>query len=395
MPKLAVEGGDPIRADLLPYARQTIEADDIQAVVEALGSDWLTTGPRVGELEKAFAKKTGSRQAVALSSGTAALHAAAHAAGIGPGDEVIVPAMTFVATANCALYCGATPVPADVDPDSLLIDPKDVEKKITPRTKAVIAMDYAGQPCDYDRLRGIASGHKLTLIADACHSLGASYKKRSAGTLADLNVFSFHAVKHIATGEGGMVTCESAETAQRLRQFRNHGIASDHWQREKTGSWVYDMAELGFNYRITDFQCALGLSQLAKLDRWLERRRYLAAHYTAAFNEMPELSPLESFEDRQSAWHLYVIRLHLECWKKDRQAIFAALRAEKIGVNVHYIPLHRHSYYRDRFGWNAGMCPAAENAYERIITLPLYPGMSDSDADDVIAAVRKVKAAYT
>lgn len=393
--KLAIDGGAPVRRGTLPYGRQSIDEEDIAAVVEVLRSDWLTTGPKVGEFERALAEFVGVREAVAVSNGTAALHAAMYALGIGPGDEVIVPPMTFAATANCVVYQGGTPVFVDVEPGTLLIDPNQVEAKITPRTKAIIAVDYAGQPCDYDRLRAIVQSHGLKLVADACHALGASYRGRQVGSLADLSVFSFHPVKHITTGEGGMITTDDPALAERMRVFRNHGITSDHRQREQQGSWFYEMVDLGYNYRLTDVQCVLGMSQLRKLPGWLARRREIARQYDAAFAGMPAVEPLAVRPGVVHAYHLYMIRLDLARLQPTRAEVFAALRAEGIGVNVHYVPVHLHPFYRERFGTRPGLCPVAEAAYEELVTLPVFPGMGDADVADVTAAVAKVVEAYS
>ena len=374
----------------IPYGRQWVDEEDIAAVVEVLKSDWLTTGPIVEKFENALAKFVGAKYGVSLSSGTAALHAAMHAAGISPGDEVIVPAMTFVATANAVVFEGGIPVFADVDPNMLLIDPTKVEEKITSRTKAIVAVDYAGQPCHYDGLREIADRHGLILIADACHALGAEYKGRKVGTVADLTVFSFHPVKSITTGEGGMVTTDDPNLAQRMRIFRNHGITSDHRQRQADNSWFYEMAELGYNYRLTDIQCALGLSQLKKLPKWLVRRQEIARQYDHAFSSLSEISPLEVRHEVSHAYHLYVVKLGIERLKGNRAQVFASLRKEGIGVNVHYIPVHLHPFYRHRFGTKMGDCPFAENAYERIISLPIFPLMSNNDVDHVISALGKL-----
>lgn len=394
MDKLAIDGGNPVRKNLLPYGHQWIDEADIQAVIEVLRSDWLTTGPKVGEFEQAFADFVGAKEAVAVNNGTAALHTAVYAAGIKRGDEVIIPPMTFASTANCVVFQGGTPVFADVDPATLLIDPAQVEAKITPHTKAIIAVDYAGQPCDYDTLRAIANQHGLILVADACHALGGSYKGRPVGSLADLNAFSFHPVKPITTGEGGMITTDDPKLAQRMRIFRNHGITTDHRQREQQGSWFYEMVDLGYNYRLTDIQCALGLSQLRKLPEWVKRRQQIAQRYDEAFAEIPAVEPLGVRNDVSHAYHLYMIQLDLSKLRVTRAEVFSALRAEGIGVNVHYIPVHLHPFYRERFGTGPGLCPVAEAAYERLITLPVFPRMSDSDADDVIAAVRKVTEVY-
>jgi perosamine synthetase len=371
---------------MIPYGRQCIDEADIQAVVDVLRSDWLTTGPKINEFEHAFACHVGAEHAVAVTNGTAALHAAMYALNIGPGDEVIVPSITFVATANAVVYQGATPVFVDVDPSSLLIDPRRIEEKITNKTKAIIAVDYAGHPCDYDVLRDIAKRCSLHLIDDACHALGGSYRGRPVGSLADLNTFSLHPVKPITTGEGGVVTTDNAELAARMRLFRNHGIATDHRQREAMGSWFYEMTDLGYNYRLTDFQCALGLTQLNKLAGWVIRRREIAARYDAAFIDMPSVRTLTVRSDVVHAYHLYVVRL---CGI-DRETVFNGLRAEGIGVNVHYIPVHLHPFYQQRFGTSPGLCPVAEQAYNEIITLPVFPGMRDDMVDSVIEAVKKV-----
>jgi perosamine synthetase len=381
---------DPARRQMLPYGRQSVDEEDIAAVVEVLRSDWLTTGPKVTEFEQAFAHLTGVREAVAVNNGTAALHAAMYAIGIGPGDEVLVPAMTFAASANCVVYQGGIPVFVDVDPDTLLIDPVQAQAKITPRTKAIIVVDYAGQPCDYDRLRAIADRHDLWLVADACHALGGSYKGRPVGSLADLSTFSLHPVKPITSGEGGMVTTDDPDLAQRMRVFRNHGIPSDHRQRDQQGSWFYEMVDLGYNYRLTDFQCALGLSQLRKLPGWVARRREIARRYDAAFASMTAVQPLAVRPDVVHAYHLYMVRVHGPDIEMSRDEVFAALRAEGIGVNVHYIPVHLHPFYRQRFGTGPGLCPTAEAAYEQLITLPIFPAMSNADADTVVTGVHAV-----
>jgi perosamine synthetase len=393
MDKLAVEGGSPVRTSLLPYGHQSVDKDDIDAVVDTLRSGWLTTGPKVAEFERAFADAVGAGDAVSVCNGTAALNAAMDALQIGANDEVIVPALTFTASANCVLFQGGKPVFVDVDPATLLIDPIQVEAKMTPRTKAIMAVDYTGLACDYDALRRIAARFKVALVADACHALGGSYKGRPVGSLGDLNVFSFHPVKQITTGEGGMVSTDSPGFAARMRNFRNHGITSDYRQREMAGSWYYEMTDLGYNYRLTDIQCALGLSQLKKLSSWVTRRRQIAARYTEPFSSMPELDLPAVPSDRGHAWHLYVIRLNLERLRVGRAEVFRALRAENIGVNVHYIPVPWHPYYQG-LGYKKGEWPVAEREYERMISLPIFPGMTDRDGEDVIAAVQKVIAHF-
>jgi perosamine synthetase len=391
--RLALDGGAPVRKAPLPYGRQTIGEDDVAAVVAVLRSDWLTTGPKVAEFEAALARTTGAREAVAVNNGTAALHAAMHALGIGPGDEVIVPAMTFAATANAVVFQGARPVFADVDPHTLLLDPAQVEQRRSARTKAVVAVDYAGQPCDYDRLGAIASRHGLALAADACHALGGAYRGRPVGSLAAISAFSFHPVKHVTTGEGGAVVSDDPQLARRARMLRNHGITTDFREREEHGSWFYEMTDLGHNYRLSDIQCALGVSQLAKLGRSVARRQEIARQYDAALADLPWVRPLAVRHGVSHAYHLYVVRLALGMLRVDRAGVFRALRAEGIGVGVHYIPVHLHPYYRERFGTAPGSCPVAEAAYEQILSLPMFPAMNDADVQDVVAALRKVFAA--
>ncbi len=368
----------------IPYGRHSIDQEDIQAVVEVLKSDWLTTGPLIDQFEKVFSEFVGAKYAVAVNSGTAALHAAMFAIGIVPGDEVVVPAMTFAATANCVAFQGGTPVFADVDPGSLTLDPSSVKARISPKTKAIIAVDYAGQPCNYDALAEIALSNNLILVADACHSLGGSYKQNSVGSLAELNAFSFHPVKHITTGEGGMITTSDQRLAERMRIFRNHGISTDHHQREAQGSWFYEMTDLGYNYRITDFQCALGMSQLKKLPSWIKRRHEIARRYNEAFNECPQIKPLLVRDDVLHAYHLYVVRLNFEGTNLNRNMIFKQLREKGIGVNVHYIPVHLHPFYRIKFKTAPGLCPVSEAAYNEIISLPMFPDLSDDDLGEVI-----------
>ncbi|MGA8540466.1 MAG: UDP-4-amino-4,6-dideoxy-N-acetyl-beta-L-altrosamine transaminase [Terriglobales bacterium] len=395
---LAIHGGTPVRKKLLPYGRQSLDDDDIQAVVEVLKSDWLTTGPKVGEFEEQFAAWVGARHAVSFSSGTAALHGAVFAAGLGPGDEAVTSPLTFCATANCILYQGGTPVFADVSPDTMNLDPDEVSKKMSARAssrvKAIIAVDYAGHPAALDELVQLAKKQGAMLIEDACHALGAEYHGRRVGGIADMTVFSFHPVKHLTTGEGGMVATNDARLAETLRRFRNHGISSEARQRQEAGQWFYEMVLLGFNYRLTDIASALGLSQLAKLSRNLVRRREIAARYTAAFRCVPGLIPPNVRAEVNPAWHLYPIRLDMAVLTGDRGQIFRALRSENIGVSVHYIPVHLHPYYRDQLGHRAGEYPVAETAYERLISLPMFHGMTDADVADVIAAVGKVISHY-
>jgi perosamine synthetase len=368
----------------LPYGRQFVDDSDIEAVAAVLRSDWLTTGPLVEQFEAAFAGFCGAAHGVAVNSGTAALHAAMRACGIGPGDEVVVPSLTFAATANAAIYEGATPVICDVEAATLLIDPACAESAITPRTRAVVAVDYAGQPADYDALRALCTRHGLHLIADACHAPGATYRGRAAGTLADVSTFSFHPAKHLTTAEGGMAVTGDGGKAEIMRRFRNHGISTDHRMRAASGAHAYDMVELGYNYRLPDVLCALGLSQLAKLHAWVARRQALAALYDEALAGVAGVAPLARRPDRTHAFHLYVVRLGRGI---DRDRVFAALRAEGIGANVHYPPLHLHSFYRERFGTRKGQCPEAEAAAAAILSLPMFPGMADGDVARVCEAL--------
>ena len=392
---LAVEGGEPVRETLLPYGCQAIDEDDVQAVVETLRSEWLTTGPKVDEFEEAFAARVGAKHAISFSSGTAALHGAAFAAGLGPGDEAITSPLTFAATANCVLYQRATPVFEDLSPDTLTLDPEQVAFGINSRTRAILPVDYAGHPCDLDPLLQLAERHSLVVIEDACHALGAEYRGRGIGSLSHMTVFSFHPVKHITTGEGGMVTTDNAEFATTLRCFRNHGISSDARHRQTVGQWHYDMVLLGFNYRLTDIACALGLQQLKKLEANLARRRKIAASYSAAFRKIPAIMCPVVGAEVNPAWHLYPIRLNLSKLSANRGEIFRALRGENIGVNIHYIPVHLHPYYRDRFSYKGGEFPVAEDAYERLISLPMSHAMRDTDVEDVIWGVTKVVEHFT
>ncbi len=336
----------------------------------------------------------GLRTPSALAPGLAALHAAAFTAGLTAGDEAITTPLTFAATANCILYQGSTPVFADVSPDTLNLNPTAVAERITARTKAVLPVDYAGHPADLEAILDIAQKHRLVVIEDACHALGAEFRGARVGSIADMTVFSFHPVKHITTGEGGMVTTNSPQFAETLRRFRNHGISSDARQRQSAGQWYYEMVLLGFNYRLPDIACALGIQQLKKLESNLARRRAIADRYTGEFRDMPGIIAPTVRSEVNPAWHLYPIRLDLKKMTVDRAQIFRALRAENIGVNVHYIPVHLHPYYRDRFGYRAGEFPIAEHAYSQLISLPMFHGMTDEDVQDVIQAVTKVMEYY-
>jgi perosamine synthetase len=386
-PKLAIHGGRPVREAVLPYGRQTITEADVAAVVDVLRSDWLTTGPKVGEFEEAFAAFVGARHAVTFSSGTAALHAAVFAAGIETGDEAITAPLTFCATANAVLYQGGIPVFADIADDTLTIDAAAAARAVTPRTKAILPVDFAGHPADLDAMRALADRHGLVIIEDAAHALGAGYRGRAVGSISHMTVFSFHPVKHLTTGEGGMVTTEDAALANRLRAFRNHGIERDARARESEGGWFYEMTALGYNYRLTDLACALGLAQLPRLRANVDRRRAIAARYGGALSGLPHLMLPVTAGDVAHAWHLYPIRVQPPV---DREEVYRALRGEGLGVNVHYIPVHLHPYYRERFGYRGGEFPRAEAAYQELISLPMFHGMRDEDVEDVTAAVGKV-----
>ena len=361
---------------MIPYGKQWIDDDDIQSVIDILKSDWLTTGPKVDEFETAFSKFTESKYSIAVNSGTAALHCAMYAIDIKAGDEVIVPTMTFAATANSVLYQNGIPVFVDVDPNTLLIDTNDIEKRITTKTKAIIAVDYAGQPVDYDRLQNIANKNNLILISDSCHAIGAEYKGRSLGSIADISTFSFHPVKNMTTGEGGMITTNNKIYMKRIRSFRNHGISTDHRERAEQGSWFYEMNDLGYNYRITDFQCALGISQLNKLPDWIDRRNKIAKIYNDALNLHDYIEPLKVDVNNVHAYHLYVVKIDFKNLIIDRSELFLKLRESGIGVNVHYIPVHLHPYYKESFKMKEGMFKHAEQAYEQIISLPIFPRIS-------------------
>lgn len=371
---------------MIPYGKQTIEQDDIQAVVDVLQSDFLTTGPKIAEFEQTVADYVGAKYAVAISNGTSALHAACFAAGIGPGDEVITTPLTFAASANCVLYCGGTPVFADVDPKTYNIDPEDIRRKITDRTKAIIAVHLAGQPCDMDAIHSIAREHGLIVIEDGAHALGSVYKGKKVGSLSDMTTFSFHPVKPITTGEGGMIVTDNEDFYKKMILFRSHGITrDDSMMTRNDGPWFYQQFDLGYNYRITDIQCALGCSQMKKLDRFLARRKEIVARYNEAFADCDNIITPYQLSDTESGWHLYIVQVK-NC---DRRQVFENMREKGIGVNVHYIPVYMHPYYQEH-GYENVHCANAEEIYSHIISLPLYPGLTSEQQDYVIDTLKSL-----
>lgn len=388
--RLAIHGGKPVRGVYLPYGRQWIDDEDIQSVLKILKGNYLTTGPMISKFEKEIAEYVGAKYAVAFSNGTAALHGACFAAGISTGDEVITTPITFAASANCILYLGGRPIFADIDHKTYNINPQKIKELITDKTKAIITVDFTGQPADLNAIKQIAKENNLIVIEDAAHALGAKYKKKRVGSISDMTMFSFHPVKIITTGEGGIITTDKKDYYQELIQFRTHGITRDPSQLSEIHEpWHYEMQFLGFNYRITDIQAALGVSQLKKVDHFLQMRKQYVELYNEAFQEYPEISVPYQSTYSDSSWHLYVIRLNLELLNANRKEIYEALAQENIGVNVHYIPVYFHPFYQ-QLGYKKGLCPEAENLYEKIITLPLFPAMNEADVYDVINAVKKV-----
>ncbi|MCR5399071.1 MAG: UDP-4-amino-4,6-dideoxy-N-acetyl-beta-L-altrosamine transaminase [Lachnospiraceae bacterium] len=396
MDRLAIDGGKPVRENKIYYGKQWIDEDDVAAVAAVLRSDYVTCGPKVDELEKALCEYTGAKYAVALNSGTSALHCAILAAGIGPGDEVITTPITFAASANCALYCGARPVFADIDKDTYNIDPESIRAHITERTKAVVAVDYTGQAVKIDEIRQICDEHGLVFIEDAAHSFATQYKGKKVGSLADMTCFSFHPVKTITAGEGGAVLTNDEELYKKLVLFHTHGITHDEKLMEDApheGPWYYEQIELGYNYRITDIQAGLLLSQLAKIDKFASRRKEIVRRYNEAFADVPEIIVQKEIPESDSCRHLYVIRLDLDKLSCSRRQFFDALNAENIVCQIHYVPAYWFPYYR-HLGYEKGLCPVAEEVYAGIMSIPLYPKMTDDDVEDVIRAVKKVTDNY-
>lgn len=376
--------------DFIPYGKQAINKNDIERVVEVLKSDFLTTGPMVDQFEEKIAEYVGSKYAVVVSNGTAALHAACFAADIGPGDEVITTAMTFAASANCVLYQGGTPVFADIDPKTYNIDPKSIKEKITDKTKAIIPVHFTGQSVDLDPIIELAKKYNLKIIGDAAHAIGTKYKDKKIGSIADMTEFSFHPVKTITSGEGGAITTNSKELYDKLKLFRTHGITKDSDELiNNGGSWFYEQQDLGYNYRLTDIQCALGISQLERIEEFKKRRQEITKKYNKAFKDIDEIILQEEPDFSDTSRHLYIIQLVLEKLNIGRKEFFNALRDRNIGVNVHYIPVYYHPYYKE-LGYEKGLCPYAEKLYDRMITIPLHPSMTDEDVNYVISTIKNL-----
>lgn len=376
------------RDTFLSYGKQSVDKTDIEAVVETLRSPFLTQGPKVEEFEKAVANYVGVKFAIAFSNGTAALHGACFAAGIEDGDEVITTPITFTATSNAILYCGGTPVFADIDENTYNIDPHNIKDKITSKTKAIIPVDFTGQPVDLDQIMKLANEQSLIVIEDGAHSLGANYQGKKIGTQAHMTMFSFHPVKPITTGEGGIITTNSKEYYERLKVFRSHGISKTKYSIEQ-GDWYYEMTNLGYNYRMSDMQAALGLSQLVKIDKFIERRREISKLYNDKLSNLPGIILPKQLKVSESGWHLYSIQIDNNIVSKTRKEIFDEMRALNIGVHVHYIPVYWHPYYRE-LGYERGICPKAEKWYEQAITLPLHTEMTDKDVEYVVEALQSV-----
>lgn len=395
MEKPAAEGGSPVRESKLFYGHQYIDEADIEAVERVLRSDFLTCGPEIARLEERLCRLTGARHAVVVSNGTAALHMACQAAGVGAGDEVITTPITFAASANCALYCGAKPVFADINAKTYNIDPASVTEKVTDATRAVVAVDFTGQAVELDRLLAICHEKGIVLIEDAAHSIGTLYNGRPVGSIADLTTFSFHPVKTVTGGEGGAVLTNDDTLYARLKLFHTHGITreAEMLQHPAEGGWYYEQVELGMNYRMTDMQAALINSQLDKLERFRKRRKEIVARYDEAFRDIPQVSVQEEIPESDTTRHLYILRIRPELLTIGRRQFFDALVAENICCNVHYIPVYWHPYY-EKLGYRRGICPAAEKLYQEMMSLPLYYAMSDKDVEDVITAVRKICSYY-
>jgi len=395
MRNLVNENNKPIRESFLSFSQPLIEEEEINEVIDTLRSGWLTTGPKVKRFEKEFAQYIGSKYAIATNSCTGGLHLALVAAGIGGGDEVITTPFTFCATANVILHTGAKPVFVDIRPDTFNIDTERIEEVITPKTKAIMPVHYAGQPCEMDEIMEIAKRHNLLVIEDAAHSIATEYKGKKVGAIGDITCFSFYATKNLVTGEGGMVTTDNEELAEKIRVLSLHGMSRDAWKRySSAGSSYYEVIYPGYKYNMTDIQASLGLHQLRKLTRFQKRREEIVKAYNEAFASLDTIEVPFVKPHIKHAWHLYVIKIIPEKLKINRDQFIEALRGENIGTSVHFIPVHLHPYYRDTYGFKRGDFPNAEYAYERVISLPLYPKMSDEDVKDIIEAVKKIVEHY-
>lgn len=392
---IAVADARPARSEFLPFAVPHITQAEIDEVVDTLRSGWLTTGPKTKRFEREFARKVDAPYAVALNSATAAMHLALDAIGLQPGDEVIVPVYTFTASAEVVIYFHARPVLVDVDPVTCNLDPAQLERSITPRTRAIIVVHIAGLPADMDSILSVARAHHLPVIEDAAHAFPSKYRGRVIGSMSDLTAFSFYATKTLATGEGGMLTTANAQYAERASMMSLHGISRDAWKRYSAeGSWYYEVIRAGYKYNMTDIAAALGLQQLARCDWLLGRRQTIAKRYTEAFSQWPELESPPDPAHVEHAWHLYMLRLHLERLTITRDGFIQELARANIGASVHFIPLHLHPFYRETYRLRPGDFPRALDAYQRVISLPIYPGMSDSDVEDVITAVGSIVEAH-
>lgn len=377
----------------VPFHRAAVGEEEVQAVAEVIRSGWLTMGPKTIEFEKQFASYIGARHAIAVCSGTAALHLSLEAIGLNAGDDVLIPATTFTATGEVVKYFGARPVLVDIEPSTMNIDVRDAAARVTPHTRAIIPVHLGGLPCDMDEIQSLARRHKLHVIEDAAHALPSEYRGSRIGSVSELTAFSFYATKTLTTGEGGMITTDNDEHAARLRLMRLHGIAGDAWKRYgKNGSWYYEVVEAGYKYNLTDLQSALGLVQLKKCDTSTAARRRIAATYSDAFQNIPEIEIPAVRADRESSWHLYVLRLNLDQLSIERNTFVDQLRERGIGCSVHFIPLNLHPFYQRAYGYGAGDCPMAEAEFQRCFSLPIYPEMSDSIVAQVIDAVSEVAA---
>lgn len=395
MSQLALLGGRPVRTDFLPPFRPSIGEEEIQEVADTMRSGWISLGPKTQKFEEMCSQYLGCKHAVGVSSCTAGLHLSLNALDVGEGDEVITTPFTFVSTANVILHTGAVPMLVDIDTETYDIDPNGIEDAVTDKTKVLLPVHYAGNPCEMDEILRISQKHGLSVVEDAAHAMGATYRDKRVGTIGDMTAFSFYATKNLTTGEGGLVTTNNDKLAEKIRLLRLHGMTRDAWKRyQAAGSWYYEVLAPGYKCNMTDIQASMGIHQLKKLEQMQRKREDIAKRYSETFEDIPGIvRPIVS-EHVKHAWHLYPILLDLDLFKVDRNAFVEALKAENIGTSVHFIPVHLHPYYRDRFGFRRGDFPNSEYVFEREISLPIYPKMTDSDVEDVIAAVTKVAQHY-